>query len=127
MFTYLSLLVERGYFDEIRVNFLIVGHTHTSIDQYFSVITKKLRNKFVGSPLALQHLFNSCQEPKINRMIHVHYDYKKWLSPIINPMKHYGLPHVFVFRRRLGRAICQHKPYSRSPRFPLLNRFRWTC
>ena len=53
MFAYLSLLVEQGHFDEIQVNFLIVGHTHTTIDQYFSVITKQLYEKFVGSPLSL--------------------------------------------------------------------------
>lgn len=55
MFAYLSLLAQKLHFDEIFVNFLIVGHTHTTIDQYFSVITNKIcSKKFVGSPLALQ-------------------------------------------------------------------------
>ena len=120
MFAYLSLLVERGHMDEIHVNFLIVGHTHTSIDQYFSVITKQLYGKFVGSPLSLQYLFNVCQSPLVNKMINLHYDYRAWLAPIINDLHFYGLPHVFVFKRRLNRAVCQHKPYSRSPRlFPV--------
>ena len=120
MFAYLSLLIEKGYFDEIRVNFLIVGHTHTTIDQYFSVITKKLFGKVVLSPLSLQNLFNTCQNPLINRQIFSHYDYRTWLSPIINEVHFYQLPHVFVFKRRCGRAVCQHKPYTRSPRlFPV--------
>ena len=34
-FTYCAILVELGYFEEITVGFLIVGHTHASIDQYF--------------------------------------------------------------------------------------------
>ena len=117
MFAYISLLIERGHLDEVSVNFLIVGHTHTSIDQYSSVITKKLHGKFVGSQMALQHLFNECQSPLINKMIHVHYDYRTWLAPVINELHFYGLPHVFVFKRRLNRAVCQHKPYSRSLRF----------
>ena len=121
MFSYLSLLIERGHFDEIHMNHLIVGHTHTSIDQYFSVITKKLYGKFVGSPFALQNLFNQCEMPQINRMILVHYNYYKWLEPVINKnIHHYGLPHCFQFKRRLGKAVCQHKPYSRSPKwFPV--------
>ena len=41
MFAYLSMLVELKVFDEILVNFLIVGHTHTSIDQYFSVLSSR--------------------------------------------------------------------------------------
>lgn len=54
MFAYLSYLVELEKFDNIYVNFLVVGHTHTSIDQYFSVITRKICSKrFVGSPIAL--------------------------------------------------------------------------
>ena len=74
MFAYLSLLVEQRHFDEIRVNFLIVGHTHAPIDQYFSVITKKLFGKFVGSPESLRNLFNQCQDPLINSQIFVQYD-----------------------------------------------------
>lgn len=58
MFAYLSLLVERLHFEKVYVNFLIVGHTHTTIDQYFSVITKAIcSKKFIGSPLALQVCF----------------------------------------------------------------------
>ena len=117
MFAYLSLLVEQGHFDEIQVNFLIVGHTHTTIDQYFSVITKQLYGKFVGSPLSLQHLFNECQKPMVNKQIFAQYDYRSWLQPIINELHNYSLPHVFIFKRRVGKAVCQHKPYSRSPRF----------
>jgi len=57
MFSYLSLLVEQDYFKEINVGFLVVGHTHSSIDQYFSVLSKAIQSKtFIGSPLALLNL-----------------------------------------------------------------------
>lgn len=34
------MLIEMEQFNEIYVNFLIVGHTHASIDQFFSVLKK---------------------------------------------------------------------------------------
>ena len=43
------------------MNFLIVGHTHASIDQYFSVIAKAIRNShFIGTPVALMELIRRC-------------------------------------------------------------------
>ena len=33
MFSYLSMLVERGIFNKIKVNFLLVSHMHDHIDQ----------------------------------------------------------------------------------------------
>ena len=42
VFGYLSMLVEKGIFKKIKVNFLLVGHTHDHIDQMFSRFSKKL-------------------------------------------------------------------------------------
>lgn len=117
MFTYLSLLIDRGFFDVIHVNFLIVGHTHTSIDQYFSLVSKAIKRcNFIGSPLSLRKLFGTVGDPLVNRKLSVFYNYKDWLEKVINTtLKWYNLPHVFRFRRVYGRCICQHKPYSTSP------------
>ena len=38
MFAYCASLVALGYFREVRLSFLIVGHTHEDIDQQFSII-----------------------------------------------------------------------------------------
>jgi hypothetical protein len=55
--SYLSMLTELKYFDRIELYFLIVGHTHTSLDQIFSVLGKKLYNtKFVGSMASMKNL-----------------------------------------------------------------------
>lgn len=57
MMAYCSLLVEFKRFDTIRMNFLIVGHTHNLIDQYFSVISTKIyQAMFIASPMALHAL-----------------------------------------------------------------------
>jgi hypothetical protein len=43
MFGFLAMLVERGIFKEIEVNFLPVGHTHEDIDTVFSLISQALK------------------------------------------------------------------------------------
>ena len=43
MFCFISDLIERGYYDEIEVFFLIVGHTHNKLDQWFSVLSKAIK------------------------------------------------------------------------------------
>ena len=42
---YLSWLVQRGVFQEIQLSFLPVGHTHEDIDQMFSRIAVRLRQR----------------------------------------------------------------------------------
>ena len=37
---FLSFLVQDGVFDKINYSFLVVGHTHEDIDQYFSIISR---------------------------------------------------------------------------------------
>ena len=61
MMCYSSLLIELFAFDEVEIAFLIVGHTHASIDQYFSVIAKAIRRThFIGTPVALLELIRRC-------------------------------------------------------------------
>ena len=43
MFAFLSELVALGWFTEIHMNFLPPGHTHSNLDQKYSVISQKLR------------------------------------------------------------------------------------
>jgi len=120
MFCYVSLLVELFLFKEVEICFLIVGHTHASIDQYFSVISKKIYNcDFIGSPLALLELIRIAhnaswvQEPVI-REIHVYYDMVKFFEPYRNKkIKYYAIPHYFVFKPSLcGVAYMQYKLFS---------------
>ena len=120
MFAYISLLIECYIFDEIEVCFLIVGHTHASIDQYFSVISKAIKKAyFIGSPLALLELIRrahmaSWEQDPIVREIVVYYDIKKALGPYINKkIKYYQVPHCFLFKPSFGRrATMQYKMFS---------------
>ena len=138
VFTYLSLLVQEGHFGMIEVFFLIVGHTHTSIDQYFSVIARVIwMCDFLGSPISLESLLANWNfdvsmsggkgarvlgdeherklksKPLLIRKISVIYDMKSALLPLINTkLKYYPIPHQFRFEMYQGVCTMQYKMFS---------------
>jgi hypothetical protein len=125
MFAYISLLIENFSFEEVLINFLIVGHTHASIDQYFSVISKAIFNSyFIGTPLALLELIRrahnaSWKQEAIIRDIVVYYDFKSAIAPYLNDkIKYYQFPHCFRFKPAFGHvAIMQYKTLSTNPHY----------
>ena len=116
---YSSLLIETFAFDEIEIAFLIVGHTHASIDQYFSVIAKAIRKAhFIGTPVALMELVRRChdsswQQKAIIRDIKVYYDLKSMFQPYVNKrIKYYNIPHIFRFTPSFGHvAVMEYKNF----------------
>ena len=119
MFAYASALVELGYFDAIDVKFLIVGLTHSSIDQYFSVLSKAIIKsaEFIGSPISLQALCSQAHKdrarPSVNRQLDVRYNIVDALKPYINKkIKFFQVPHCFSFRRRGNKCIMFYKLFS---------------
>ena len=131
-FMFNALLVELGYFEKITVGFLIVGHTHASIDQYFSCLRKLIRRaSFIASPLALQHLFsldNSASESAKSRLrsqyrpplrqVQITFirDYSTALAPYKSKLiKHFGIPYQWQFFMHLGKCICQYMQFTTSP------------
>jgi Na+/H+-dicarboxylate symporter len=88
----MTLLTESYIFDKIYVNFLIVGHTHSSIDQYFSVLSGAIKlTQFIGSPLTLFALLSKAHKiesksrrPTVIRQIIVYFDVKTALEPYMN-------------------------------------------
>jgi len=45
LLAFLSLLLARDVFEEVKLGFLIVGHTHEDIDSCFGYLSKKLREE----------------------------------------------------------------------------------
>jgi len=87
MFAYTSLLVELCLFDTIEINFLMVGHTHCSVDRMFGTFSETInKSYFIASPIALRQLLINCLPNKIvcNKEIMSVYDWKKLLQPYIN-------------------------------------------
>ena len=58
------MLVEKGIFKKVKVNFLLVGHTHDHIDQMFSRFSKKLARCDAFTLLALSTLIIDAYTPK---------------------------------------------------------------
>jgi hypothetical protein len=60
------MLVNQDIFDVVDFFLLIVGHTHASIDQYFSVLAMQIYHcDFIGSPKT-QHYQDDC-----NLIVHI--------------------------------------------------------
>lgn len=135
MFAWISMMVDADIFDVIDVYFLVVGHTHASIDQYFSVLAKQImRCDFIGSPLALEallgreRLFNLTgkswkqeeenakprnAKPLVIRKLSVIFDLKSLLFKMIDfSIKYYSIPHRFQFKKYNGVAAMQYSVYS---------------
>ena len=123
MFFYLSVLVEKELFASINVNFLMVGHTHSSIDQYFSQLSRVIgQAPFLGTHLALHHLLKThLQErpPIICRSVDVYYDCTQAWEHSRYVYHHYNAPHVSFRFMKLGEKACMdYSLYTGDPRLP---------
>jgi len=49
MFTMYAILIGLGFFKEVHLCFLLVGHTHEDIDYKFSVISNILKRKDIDT------------------------------------------------------------------------------
>jgi hypothetical protein len=103
---FMSQLVEECYFDKIEVFYLIVGHTHNILDQWFSVLSKSIRAAdFIGSVLALHALYKIAHDetekgkrPSDCYQLTTYRDYRKYYNPVRNVSIHnYGLLHRTKF------------------------------
>jgi hypothetical protein len=135
MFAWVSMLVDKDIFDTVDIFFLIVGHIHASIDQYFSVLAKQIMScDFIGSPLSLQALLGRERDynlsgsawqqgnenakprkakPLLIRKLAVIFDLKTCFDKIIDfSIKYYSIPHRFKFEKFNGVAAMQYSIYS---------------
>ena len=68
------MLVEKGIFKKIKVNFLLVGHTHDHIDQMFSRFSKKLARCDAFKIPTISKLIIEAYNPK-PKVYHLNYMY----------------------------------------------------
>ncbi|XP_072048256.1 uncharacterized protein [Amphiura filiformis] len=93
------LLVALGIVQKVRINFLIVGHTHNDVDQAFSRIAEALR-KWVALTLdKLTDVIKRSYEkpvPEVTILNHL-YDFREWLTPhFAGKFKNHSRPHNSV-------------------------------
>ena len=70
VFAFCSLLVHKGVFREIFINFLIVGHTHDDIDALFGRWSRRLReNDYPTIPKLMKSFMDAESQPVIPHLI----------------------------------------------------------
>ena len=113
---FLAVLVSRGLFLSVDLMFLVVGHTHEDIDQFFGIIVALiLQLASFQTPAELMRYLLERLTAKFaakNEMLHgtaltAIRDFQKWLAPLNRTLWHaFGnrqgveAPHTFTFKAR---------------------------
>ena len=122
MLALISKLVEDNIFDKVQLNFLLVGHTHEDIDQWFSVFSKAVRTEDIWTVSQMLQLLGTMSEdqrvnPKIIIITSKH-DYTSWLNDHIDPeLGFYGrgcVPYEFWALKVDGETLMQYKAWGKS-------------
>lgn len=105
MFAYLALLVEIGSFTEVYLHFLPPGHTHSNLDQKYSVISQRLRNKDLLTLEQVMHevdgLFGDVGPFTRNLLVPAIADYTRYFSGFLHSLHGHGTCKVDGVSRRL--------------------------
>ena len=125
LLAFLNDLVHRNIFAGVHAGFLMVGHTHEDIDQFFSTISSWLKNIDTKCPdvsLIIQPIGNTftnsekmkSQKPTVIQlnasMVH---DYDTHYEPHINKeLAHHSQPHQFRFKKFDGIVLCHYKMWA---------------
>jgi hypothetical protein len=122
MFALCIVLVVLGYFQEVQLCFLIVGHTHEDIDQRFSIISNTLKKTKIDSLKELIQLVEketSYTEAFVNAW-HLE-NVRDWKSFITRHLLIGGdtltgitFPHHMRFYVENGMPRVQHKHFSKD-------------
>jgi hypothetical protein len=130
----MSQLVEECYFEKIEVFYLIVGHTHNILDQWFSQLGKAVRAAdFIGSVLALHALYKLAHDddekdkrPSDCYQLTTYRDYRKYYNPVRNDtIRNYPLPHrtKFELDKHFGTSYYQYM--FQSPQYGATYLEKW--
>ncbi|XP_078346095.1 uncharacterized protein LOC144631526 isoform X2 [Oculina patagonica] len=108
-----SLLVEKGIFKEVRLSFLMVGHTHEDVDQFFSRISRRLHKKDSMTLPALVRNIHKAHTPAPDvHVLKYVFDIKAWLEPYLNSVKRHVYPHAYKFFKRDGQVTMRYKKWA---------------
>ena len=81
VFAFCSLLTYHGVFQEVYINFLIVGHTHDDIDALFDRWSYKLKGTdYPTLPLLMKSFIDTESRPVIPHLIEEVPDFKKFVE-----------------------------------------------
>ena len=120
----MSMLVDQGLFRKVKVNFLLVGHTHDHIDQMFSTFSRQLSRH---DAFTLPKLFDVICDaytprPKVLHLKEV-YDFKRYISyggfgnaKVLVQLNNISFNHIFMIKKNeiSGSMLLYAKQYSSS-------------
>jgi hypothetical protein len=124
MFCFLSHIIEDCYFDEIEMFFLVVGHTHNILDQWFGVLARAIRKaNFIGSSLAIHAIYMIAHAAKVEHLrpktvhqLEIYHDMRKYYAPLINEdIHHFGIPLRWKLVRDPLLSVCTAQYQVVSP------------
>ena len=127
VFGYLSMLVEQGVFRKVKVNFLLVGHTHDHIDQMFSTFSRQLSRHDAFTLPKLFDVICDAYTPRPN-VLHLKeiYDFKRYIADggeenvkVLAQLNNISFNHVFLILKNniSGCTLLYAKQYSSSPQW----------
>ena len=100
LLAYLNMLVRKRIFKKIKLGFLIVGHTHDTIDQMFSKFSKKLnRVKCFSLPVLERELKSAYTPTPVITLLIETFDFRRYVfespSILIDSVKNISYHHQF--------------------------------
>eukprot|EP00057_Strongylocentrotus_purpuratus_P025222 XP_011679696.1 PREDICTED: uncharacterized protein LOC105445628 [Strongylocentrotus purpuratus] len=107
-----------GTLNLVKVSFLMVGHTHEDIDQFFSRVSTRLKKTNVPTLDALLDTIPKSFNKGVTTAERLQpiYSSKEWLGPCLEDISQHSRPHVFRITKGLdGRALISTKMWSSSP------------
>jgi hypothetical protein len=134
MFALCAALVGLGYFQEVQLCFLIVGHTHEDIDQRFSIISNTLKKTNIDSLKKLLQLVErgtSYTEASVNaRHLENMRDWKSFITLHLltggDTVTGITFPHHMRFYMESGVPRVQHKYFNKDAWGPANGHLRLT-
>eukprot|EP00058_Branchiostoma_floridae_P020703 XP_002606193.1 hypothetical protein BRAFLDRAFT_92067 [Branchiostoma floridae] len=114
VFAFLGYLVIRGIFKEVQVGYLLVGHTHEDVDQFFSKIAHTLNKKRDATTVeelmhAIGQSFPNVKAWEMDALL----DIKAFLGDVSNDMEQHSCPHLYRFTAdHEKKLITEYKNYA---------------
>jgi hypothetical protein len=119
VFGYLSMLVQLGIFQKVKVGFVLVGHTHDHIDQMFSRFSVTLKRKNVRIlPSLIECIKKSYIREPIFHTLEEIVDMQRFIkgshgeAKCFEKLNDISFQHQFCFKKFDGKTLIRGKHYS---------------
>ena len=114
---YACWLVQEGIFLKVKINYLLVGHTHENIDQFFSRLSVSLQSQRAFTLDQMMDVVKTCSTPMpVQHVVTEMTDVKTWLDAAnVGGSHNIKKSHIFRIKKNEdGVAVVQSKQYSTS-------------